>query len=262
MKCALLLLLFVATAFAADPRPAPIQFDDVTAKSGIDFTHSFGAAKLGSLLESTGAGCVWFDYDGDGLPDLYVVTGKPLAAGMHPYPLRKMPDPMPHNHLYHNNGNGTFTDVTDKAGIAGEGFSFAAIAADFDNDGKTDLLVTGYGRITLFHNNGDGTFTDVTQKAGLNFSGWGIGAAWFDYDKDGCVDVFIGRYVRFDPKYRAFYAADNYPGPLDYEGDSNLLFHNNCNGTFTDVSEKSGIAAFKGRTMGVTAGDFDGDGFS
>jgi len=247
---------------AADVRPAaPIRFEDVTAKSGIRFTHSFGAARLGSLLESTGGGCVWFDYDGDGYPDLYAATGRPLDDAMHPYPLRKKPEPPPHNHLYRNNHDGTFTDVTEKAGVAGEGYSFGAIAADYDNDGRTDLLVTGYGRITLFHNNGDGTFTDVTEKAGLKFEGWGIGSAWLDYDRDGCVDLFVGRYVRFDPKYRAYYAADNYPGPLDYEGDSNLLFHNNCNGTFTDVSEKSGIAAFKGRTMGVTAGDFDGDGF-
>jgi enediyne biosynthesis protein E4 len=121
--------------------------------------------------------------------------------------------------------------------------------------------VTGYGRAILYHNDGNGHFTDVTEKAGIKVDGWSIASTWLDYDKDGCVDLFVGRYVKFDPKYRAFYAADNYPGPLDYEGDTNKLFHNNCNGTFTDVSEKSGISGFTGRTMGVTAADFDGDGW-
>jgi len=261
MRVLIGLIVFAGLAAAADKAPSAIRFEDATAKAGIQFTHSFGAEQLGSLLESTGAGCTWLDYNNDGLPDLYVVTGKPLEKGMHPYPLRKPPAVPPHNHLYKNNGNGTFTDVTEKAGVADNQFSFAAIAADYDNDGFTDLLVTSYGHVTLYHNNGDGTFTDVTEKAGIKFEGWGISSAWLDYDNDGCVDLFIGRYVKFDPAYRAYYAADNYPGPLDYEGDSNLLFHNNCHGGFTDVSEKSGIAAFKGRTMGVTAADFDGDGY-
>ncbi len=148
-----------------------------------------------------------------------------------------------------------------KAGLAGDGFSFSAVAADFDNDGFTDLLVTSYGHVTLYRNKGDGTFEDVTAKAGLDVKGWAINAAWLDYDRDGCLDLFIGRYVKFDPTYRSYYAADNYPGPLDYEADSNLLFHNTCKGTFVNVSEQSGIAAHKGRAMGVTAADFDGDGY-
>jgi len=255
-------LLPVCLVFAADhPAQSPIRFEEVTAKAGITFTHSFGAEKLGSLLESTGAGAVWFDYNNDGLIDLYVVSGKPLGKDMHPYPLRKLPASPPHNHLYRNDGNGKFTDVTDQAGVAGDLFSMAAIAADYDRDGNVDLLVTGYGRVILYRNKGDGTFEDVTAKAGINVPGWSLGAAWLDYDRDGCVDLFIGRYVKFDPKYRAYYAADNYPGPLDYEPESNVLLHNNCNGTFTDVSEKAGIARFKSRAMGVTAADFDSDGY-
>ncbi len=238
-----------------------IRFEDVSDKAHIDFVHSFGSAKLGSLLEGTGAGCVWFDYNNDGLPDLYVVNGRPLDDSMHPYPLKVKPDPLPHNHLYRNNGDGTFTDVTEKAGLAPDLYGIAVTAADYDNDGFVDLLVTGYGRVILYHNNGDGTFTDVTKKAGIDVDGWSISSTWLDYDKDGCVDLFVGRYVKFDPKYRAFYAADNYPGPLDYEGETNRLFHNNCDGTFTDVTDKSGIGAFVGRTMGVTAADFDGDGW-
>ena len=244
-----------------NPTASPIQFEDATAKSGIQFTHSFGAQKLGSLLESTGSGCVWFDYNNDGFPDLYVASGKPLEDGMHPYPLKQQPATPPHNHLYRNNGDGTFTDVTDQAGVAANIYGTAAIAADFDNDGFVDLFVTGYGKAILYHNNGDGTFTDVTAKAGINVDGWSISSAWLDYDRDGCVDLFVGRYVKFDPKYRNFYPADNYPGPLDYAGDTNRLYHNNCNGTFTDVTDKSGIGAYKGRTMGVTAADYDDDGY-
>lgn len=254
-------MTFLIALLAAIATTAPIHFEDVTAASGIDFHHSFGAARLGSLIESTGGGAVWFDYNNDGLLDLYVVSGTPLAAGMHPYPLRKPPAVKPHNHLYRNDGQGKFTDVTEKAGVGPDLFGMGAVAADYDNDGNTDLFVSGFGRAILYHNNGDGTFTDVTAKAGINIPGWSIGSTWLDYDRDGCLDLFVGRYVKFDPQYRSYYAADNYPGPLDYEAETNVLLHNNCNGTFTDVSEKAGIAKFKSRAMGVTAGDFDLDGF-
>ena len=205
-----LAILLTSAALAQNPpgKPDTIRFEDATAKSGVNFTHSFGAAKLGSLLESTGGGCVWFDYNNDGLPDLYVVSGKPLGEGIHPYPLKAQPAVPPHNHLFKNNGDGTFIDVTDQAGVAANIFGMAAIAADFDNDGFVDLFVTGYGQAILFHNNGDGTFTDVTKKAGIDVDGWSISSTWLDYDKDGCVDLFIGRYVKFDPKYLAYYPAD------------------------------------------------------
>jgi hypothetical protein len=238
-----------------------VQFEDATDKSGIDFTHSFGSRQLGSLLEGTGAGCVWFDFNNDGLPDLYVVNGRPLDDSMHPYPLKEKPVPPPHNHLYRNDGNGRFTDVTAKSGLNPDMYSVAVAAADYDNDGNEDLLVAGYGKTILYHNDGNGHFTDVTAKAGIKVDGWAISSTWLDYDKDGCVDLFIGRYVKFDPKYRNFYAADNYPGPLDYEGETNRLYHNNCDGTFTDVTEKSGIGAYVGRTMGVTSADYDNDGW-
>ena len=238
-----------------------IRFEDASAQAGINFTHSFGSAKLGSLLEGTGAGCVWFDYNNDGLPDLYIANGRPLDDSMHPFPLKNKPLPPPHNHLYRNDGNGHFTDVTDNSGLDPDMYSIAVAAADYDNDGFVDLLVTAYGRTIFYRNDGNGHFTDVTAKSGINVEGWAISSTWLDYDKDGCLDLFIGRYVKFDPKYRAFYAADNYPGPLDYEGETNKLYHNNCNGTFTDVSEKSGISSFIGRTMGVTAADFDNDGW-
>ena len=254
-----------AASASITPQPATaapaIRFEDATDQAGIDYVHSFGSAQLGSLLEGTGAGCVWFDYNNDGLPDLYIVNGRPLDDSMHPHPLKEKPSPLPHNHLYRNDGNGHFTEVTQKAGLSPDMYGIAVAAADYDNDGNVDLLVTGYGKTILYHNDGNGHFTDVTEKANIKVDGWAISSTWLDYDKDGCLDLFIGRYVKFDPKYRAFYAADNYPGPLDYEGETNKLFHNNCDGTFTDVSDKSGISAYVGRTMGVTAADFDGDGW-
>jgi hypothetical protein len=272
-----LLVFFVTSCMAAAQAPAPsasapgtqaasipkssIRFEDAGAQAGINFTHSFGSAKLGSLLEGTGAGCVWFDYNNDGLLDLYILNGRPLDDAMHPYPLKEKPVPPPHNHLYRNDGNGHFTDVTDKSGLNPDMYSIAVTAADYDNDGFVDLLVTAYGRTILYHNDGDGHFSDMTEKAGIKVEGWAISSTWLDYDKDGCLDLFVGRYVKFDPKYRAFYAADNYPGPLDYEGETNKLYHNNCDGTFTDVSEKSGISSYIGRTMGITAADFDNDGW-
>jgi hypothetical protein len=246
----------------ASPKAEPvIRFEDASDAAGIDFTHSFGSRQLGSLLEGTGAGCVWLDYNNSGLMSLYVVNGRPLDDSMHPYPLKEKPATPPHNHLYRNNGNGHFTDVTEKAGLNPDMYGMAVAAADYDNDGNEDLLVTGYGKVILYHNDGNGHFTDVTEKAGIKVDGWAISSTWLDYDKDGCVDLFVGRYVKFDPKYRAFYAPTNYPGPLDYEGETNMLFHNNCDGTFTDVTEKSGIGAYVGRTMGVTAADFDNDGW-
>jgi hypothetical protein len=250
----------IATAQSTAKQPQ-IRFEDASDAAGINFTHSFGSRQLGSLLEGTGAGCVWIDFNNDGLPDLYVVNGRPLDDAMHPYPLKEKPATPPHNHLYRNDGNGHFTDVTEKSGLNPDMYAVAVTAADYDNDGSVDLLVTGYGKTILYHNDGNGHFTDVSEKAGIKVDGWAISSTWLDYDKDGCVDLFVGRYVKFDPKYRAFYAADNYPGPLDYEGETNRLYHNNCNGTFTDVTDKSGLGAFVGRTMGVTAADYDNDGW-
>jgi hypothetical protein len=251
----------VAPQSSTATKASVIRFEDASDKAGINFTHSFGSRQMGSLLEDTGAGCVWFDYNNSGLESLYVMNGRPLDDSMHPFPLKVKPNPLPHNHLYRNNGDGTFTDVTESSGLDPDIYGMAVTAADFDNDGFVDLLVTGYGKTILYHNDGNGHFTDVTAKSGIKVEGWAISSTWLDYDKDGCVDLFVGRYVKFDPTYRAFYAPTNYPGPLDYEGETNRLFHNNCDGTFTDVTDKSGIAAYVGRTMGVTAADFDNDGW-
>jgi len=234
------------------------QFQDVTASSGIKFRHSFGEKELSSIMEGTGSGCAWVDYNNDGLLDLYVASGRHIEGLTD----RSAPDGLDAtNHLYRNNGDGTFTDVTAQAGVEGRGMGTGVTVGDFDNDGYQDIYVTGYNVAILYHNNGDGTFTDVTAQAGVENPFFGVGAAFLDYDRDGWLDLFVGNYLRFDPSYRQFYSAEHYPGPLDYDPEFNRLFHNNRNGTFTDVSSESGIGRQAGRAMGVTVGDYDNDGW-
>jgi hypothetical protein len=247
----------VAAQVGVVAAPLP-QFEDVTAKSGIDFQHSFGEKALSSIQEGTGSGCAWMDYNNDGLMDLYVVNGRHVA-GLTDHSAAEGVGAT--NHLYRNNGDGTFTDVTAQAGVAGKGIGVGITAGDFDNDGNEDLYVTNYGSAILYHNNGNGTFTDVTAKAGANNAHFGTGAAFVDYDRDGRLDLFVGNYLKFDPASRQYYSAQQYPGPLEYAPEMNRLLHNNGDGTFADVSKAAGIGAQAGRAMGVTVGDFDGDGW-
>ena len=247
-----------ATAPAGTTSKYP-TYEDVTDKANLKFVNSFGEQKLSSVLESAGQGCAWFDYNNDGLLDLYVLSGRYLD-GVTDHSKADGKDAT--NHLYRNNGDGTFTDVTKEAGVAGKGFAMGVTIGDYDNDGYEDIYVTNWNSSILYHNNGDGTFTDVTEKAGVQNNRWGIGAAFVDYDRDGKLDLFVGNYLKFDPHVKKlYYTADAFAGPLDYEGDSNRLFHNNGDGTFTDVSERAGIANPPGRAMGVTVGDFDNDGW-
>ncbi len=247
-----------APAKPASPPPLP-SFVDVTEKAGINFRHSFGEVKLSSIMEATGSGCAWFDYNNDGWLDLYVVSGRYLE-GVTKF---SKPDGVDAtNHLYRNNGDGTFTDVTQQAGVGGKGFGMGVTVGDYDNDGFEDIYVTDWNSAVLYHNNGDGTFTDVTAKAGVDNPHFGVGTAWLDYDRDGKLDLYVGNYLKFDPNAKMLYfTADAFPGPLDYEGDADRLFHNNGDGTFTDVSHKAGIDNPLGRAMGVTTGDFDNDGW-
>jgi len=266
--CAGISLLLVVSSTAQTPKSVDVKentashfpaFEDVTEKSKIQFRHSFGEQALSSILEATGSGAVWFDYNNDGLLDLYVLSGR-YIEGVTDHSRADGKDAT--NHLYRNNGDGTFTDVTEQAGVAGKGFSMGVAAGDYDNDGFEDLYVTSWNSAILYHNNGDGTFTDVTEKAGVQNHQFGVGAAWIDYDRDGNLDLFVGNYLKYDPKAkRLYYTADAFAGPLDYEGESNRLFHNNGDGTFTDVSERAGVASPVGRAMGVTVGDFDNDGW-
>ena len=243
---------------SATPSALP-TFEDVTEKSGINFRHSFGEQKLSSIMEATGSGCAWIDYNNDGLLDLYVVSGR-YVDGATKF---SKPDGVDAtNHLYRNNGDGTFTDVTAQAGVGGKGFGMGVTVGDYDNDGYEDIYVSNWNSSILYHNNGDGTFTDVTAKAGVENPHFGTGATWLDYDRDGKLDLFVGNYLKFDPNAkREYFSADAFPGPLDYEGDADRLFHNNGDGTFTDVSHKAGIDNPLGRAMGLTAGDYDNDGW-
>ena len=239
---------------------ATIRFTDVRESAGLNFREDATATASKNYLETMGCGVGWIDYDQDGLLDLYF----PQAAGTEWY----KPERPLHSTLYHNNGDGTFTDVTEKAGVGAEGLYAQGIAVgDFDNDGYPDFYVTGYGRAILYHNNGDGTFTDVTSKAGVaDESQWSTSAAWFDYDRDGYLDLIVCNYIDWSakaniwcgqprPGYRAYCSPDN------YRGEHIKLYHNNHDGTFTDVSAKSGIGAPEAKGMGVVTADFNNDGW-
>ena len=209
------------------------------------------------MPETFGSGVAWIDYDNDGLPDLFFSNGADLARGK----------PSPGNVLYHNLGNGKFEDVTKKAGVAGNGmFATGATVGDYDNDGFLDLFVTGYNSRQLFHNNGDGTFTDVTAKSGVAGGGWSSSAAWVDYDRDGYLDLYVVRYLDYEIKIAPYcgYKQEGYRmycDPQQFDGVPDQLFHNNHDGTFTDVSVKAGIANRAGKGLGVVIGDIDLDGW-
>ena len=238
-------------------RASHVEFVDVTAEAGITFRHENGASPEKQMFETFGSGVGVIDFDNDGLPDLFFANGADLAHGKR----------SPGNVLYRNLGNGKFEDVTARAGVAGNGmFATGVTVGDYDNDGFLDIYVTGYGGNQLFHNNGDGTFTDVTAKAGVGGSGWSSSAAWLDYDRDGKLDLFVARYVDYDVR-TAPYCGYRKPGyrmycdPQQFDGTSALLFHNNGNGTFTEVSRKAGVANPAGKGLGVAIGDIDGDGW-
>jgi enediyne biosynthesis protein E4 len=236
--------------------PPAYPFEEIPAAvSGIAWTHSNGKSAEKYLPETTGAGCAFFDYDGDGWMDIYLVnSGKCDFFNPNP-PLR--------NALYRNNRDGTFTDVAEKAGVAAGGFGQGVAVGDYDGDGFPDLYVTQYGRSILYHNNGDGTFTDVTEKAGVAAPGWSSSAVWFDYDNDGRLDLFVCRFVDFDKSKHLPCEADNKPGyciPKLYKPMASWLFHNNGDGTFTDVSDRSGIGKHLGKAWGAVATDINNDG--
>ena len=215
----------------------------------------------GYLPETMGAGCAFFDYDNDGWMDIFLVNSGKCDF--------YSPDPPLRNALYKNNRDGTFTDMTEKAGLSGGGYGQGIAVGDYDGDGFADLLVTDYGRSILYHNNGDGTFTDVTAKSGISTPGWAASAVWFDYDNDGRLDLFVCRYVDFDkakhhrcmaPKAAGLPDQAAYCNPRSYGPTASWLFHNNGDGTFTDVSQSSGIAERRGKALGVVAADINNDG--
>jgi len=233
-----------------------VVFTDVTEHAGVAFTHSFGDDDMSSILEATGSGCLFFDYDADGLVDLYAVNGRYLPGISEP---EEAPDLELTNHLFRNIDGARFADVTVAAAVGDTGYGMACIAGDYDNDGATDLYVTNYGANALYHNDGKGAFADVTAVAGVGDTLWGVGTTFLDYDNDGDLDLFVGNYLEFDPEYRLYYAADKFPGPLSYPGQPDVLYRNNGEGSFTIVSAAAGVLN-DGRAMGVVAADYDLDG--
>jgi len=230
-------------------------FVEVTDAAGIDFVHSFGDKEFSNLVEAVGGGAAWLDFDQDGLVDLYIATGKYNSVISKGDP----PKDKPLNRLYRNRGDGTFEDVTGKAGVGCAGcYSMGVAVSDYDNDGYPDILIANYGPNTLYRNRGDGTFEDVSADAGVGDPRCSAAATWLDYDRDGYVDLYVANYIQFDPKYNLYYAPDGFPGPLAYAAEFDRLYHNRGDGTFEDVSERAGITAM-GRAMSVTAGDLDGD---
>lgn len=231
---------------------------DVTIEAGITFVHNFGDDEMSNLIESNAGGCAFFDYDGDSDLDIYLVNGAYIDGFSH---VRgRVNRGKLFNALYRNNGDGTFTDVTAEAGVGHEGMGMAVVTADYDNDGDQDLFVSNYGPNVFYRNNGDGTFSDITEEAGVGNDLLGIGSTFLDYDQDGYLDLYVGNYIEYDPDYQYFYAAERFPGPMAYHGQPDLLYHNNGDGTFTDVTHQAGVYNPEGRAMGVTSCDLDDDG--
>ena len=225
--------------------------------SGITWTHTAGKSPQKYFPETTGAGCAFFDYDNDGWMDIYLVNSGKADFFTPLLPLR--------NALYRNNRDGSFTDVTEKAGVPGNGYGMGVAAGDYDGDGFQDLYVTQVGRSILYHNNGDGTFTDVTEKAKVAAPGWASSAVWFDYDNDGRLDLYVGQFAEFD-KAKAVPCGTgdgkrHYCDPRLSASNPSWLFHNNGDGTFTDVSKESGIAGSLGKAWQAVATDINNDGW-
>ena len=248
---------------ADDSQNIPGKFVDVTAASGVKFQHVASHTAKKYLLETMGSGVALFDYDNDGRLDIFFANGAPLTD---PTPKGTIPQKAGSkywNRLFHQKKDGTFEDVTEKAGLAGAGYSLGVAVGDYDNDGYEDLYVTGYGGNHLYHNNGNGTFTDVTEASGTGGDGWSTSAAWVDLDGDGLLDLVVLRYVKWDfddvwcgehrEGFRSYCHPDIFPAIAP------LVYHNDGNGHFTEVSKKTGISV-PGKGLGIALADYDRDG--
>ena len=264
----LLLIMLVMLPMEAAPGP-DVKFSDVTKAVGIAFAHQNSATSNKYLLETMGGGVALLDYDNDGRLDVFLTNGAKIDD---PMPEGRQPDKAGAklwNRLYHQTSDGTFVDVTEKAGLTGmpqNQYGMGVAVGDYDNDGFEDLYVTNYGANTLYHNNGDGTFTDVTSRARVPGGGWSASAGFLDYDNDGRLDLFVTRYIMWSFQNNR-YCGEKKPGfrsychPDNYEGTTDILYHNNGDGTFTDVSASAGIAKSTGKGLGLAFADYDNDGF-
>jgi enediyne biosynthesis protein E4 len=252
------------SAQTAVPPASAIRFENVIEKSKIKFKLRNSISPKRYTFETMTGGVAVFDYNNDGWLDIFFTNGAAI-------PSLEKSDPSYWNRLFRNNGDGTFTDVTEKAGLQGMGYSMGVAAGDYDNDGLVDLYVTGVNRNQLFHNNGDGTFTDVTEKAGVggfipqSGKAWSVAAGWFDYNNDGLLDLFLVNYLNYTIKTATPCIQQGLPAycsPVDFLGTPNILYRNNGDGTFTDVSEQSHISKYVGKGMGLAFADYDNDGFT
>jgi enediyne biosynthesis protein E4 len=250
-------------AAAPSARAGLDQFVEVAANSGIQFVLTSGGPEKRYIIEAKGGGGVaWIDYNNDGYPDLFFVNGSTLEQWKR--------GTSPPSRLYRNNGDGTFTDVSERSGLDRTGWGMGVCVGDYDNDGYDDLYVTYYGENTLYHNNGNGTFQDVTQKAGVSGHGWGMGCAFGDYDNDGRLDLYVANYLDIDINALGqpgsapnctYRGIATFCGPRGLPGSRDILFHNNGDGTFTDMTDRAGIDREKNYGLGVVWEDYDKDGF-
>lgn len=254
-----LIVFLLLTVFITAQKPSTrVTFEEVPPSSSkITWTHDNAHSPDRQLPETVGAGCAFLDYDNDGWMDVYFVNSGPSDFFTPATPLK--------NALYRNNGDGTFTDVTDKAGVAGGKFGMGVSAGDYDADGNVDLYITNYGSNILYRNNGNGTFTDVTEKAGVTAPGWSTCSTWFDYNNDGKLDLFVSSFVFYDKSQNPLCTDETlkrryYCVPRLFKPQPSRLFHNNGDGTFKDVSRESGIAAHPGKSFGAVATDINNDG--
>ena len=258
-----ILILFLIATVVQGPLIPPvsadtnIQFVDVTQEAGIHWKHVDGRSGQKYFMETLGSGAAFFDYDADGDPDLYFVNGAPLPG----YVSQEIPT----NCLYRNNGDGTFTDVTEKAGVGDTGYGHGCAVGDYNNDGQLDLYVTNYGTNRLYRNNGDGTFTEVSESAGVTEPRWSTSCAFADYDRDGNLDLYVVNYIVFDINENPWCGLREkgiraYCEPDNFTAQSDTLYRNNGDGTFTDVTQTAGIYNTTGKGLGVVWADYNNDG--